>query len=284
MRSQHVLVFSVIGLLACGGAALPPPELTQARTTYGRTTNGPAAQLAPEQVLAARSALDHAEASFKEHGNNDDTRTLAYVAQRRSEIARSAARAASYERDIRQAARDLAAVEAERLQRGERLPRDTNEALAFTARELERERQAGEEARHHAEEQVDELHRVGHVKREGIGFTVTLSAPENFEDEATTLTDAGASRLDAIAVAIERSAAGAPVTIESHADTANGGDAHDRLLAQKRADVIAAYLATHGVPRQRIKAVGMSPRHFDPASPDALSHGLDRRIEIIVGR
>jgi len=36
---------------------MPPPELSAARTAYGRATNSPAAQYVPEQVLAARFGL-----------------------------------------------------------------------------------------------------------------------------------------------------------------------------------------------------------------------------------
>jgi outer membrane protein OmpA-like peptidoglycan-associated protein len=272
-------------LVACGGAALPPPELTSARTAYGQATNGPASQYAPEQVLAARDALDRAEASWKKHGNSEDTRTLAYVAKQKAEIARSAGRAAQQEHNIQDAARELGTVEADQLKRGTRLPRDTNEALAFTESELQRERMAQTQTERQSEERVDDLRHVAHVRRTPTGFIVTLSAPENFADgdDSTTLDDAAASRLDAIAVAIERSAPGAPVVVESRADTANRGDAHDQFVAQKRADVVAAYLATHGVARERIKAVGLPPHHYAKSSPEYYTHGLERRIEILVG-
>lgn len=272
-------------LVACGGAALPPPELSAARTAYGQATNSPASQYAPEQVLAARNALDRAEASWKKHGNSEDTRTLAYIAHRKAEIARSAGRIGAEEHSIQEAAHELGSVEADQLKRGARLPRDTGEALAFTANELQRERISRVESEQKAEEKVDDLHHVGRVRRTPSGFIVTLSAPENFTDgdESTTLSDAAASRLDAIAVAIERNAPGALVTIESRADTANRGDAADRAIAQKRADVIAAYLATHGVPRERIKPVGLPPFHYDKSSPEYWTHGLERRVDIIVG-
>ena len=100
---------------------MPPTELTAARTAYGTTTNGPASQLAPQAVLEARGALDRAEASFKENGDTPETRTLAYVAERKAEIARSHGRMAQHERDIRTAARDLSAVEQETLADGKRL-------------------------------------------------------------------------------------------------------------------------------------------------------------------
>ncbi|HEY2368717.1 MAG TPA: DUF4398 domain-containing protein [Polyangiaceae bacterium] len=269
-----------VSLTACGAAKIPPAELSAARDAYGRTTNGPASQLAPQAVLEARGALDRAEASFKTNGDTPETRTLAYVAARKAEIARSAGRIAEHEREIRAAGKDLALAEEQTLDDGRRLPRSTSEALSFTANALQRERVARAQMDRATEETIDELHHVARLKRTPTGFMVTLSAPQMFEGD--TLSDAAASRLDSIAVAIAKSAPGATVTIESHADTDNMGDQWDKGVAQKRADTIAAYLATHGVPRATIKPVGLPPRHVDRNAADYYIRGLDRRIEIIV--
>jgi outer membrane protein OmpA-like peptidoglycan-associated protein len=269
----------LVSLTACGAATVPPAELSAARDAYGRTTNGPASQLAPQAVLEARGALDRAETSFKKSGDTPETRTLAYVAARKAEIARSAGRIALHEREIRDAGKDLASVEEETLEDGRRLPRTTSEALAFTANALQRERVARAELDRATEEKVDELHHVARLRRTPTGFIVTLSAPELFEGDA--LSDEAASRLDSIAVAIAQTT-GANVTIESHADTSDRGDLLDKAVAQKRADTIAAYLATHGVPRANIKPVGLPPKHVDRNAADYFIRGLDRRIEIIV--
>ncbi|HEX4516041.1 MAG TPA: DUF4398 domain-containing protein [Polyangiaceae bacterium] len=276
MNAKLLLLLSVT---ACGAAKIPPAELSAARDAYGRTTNGPASQLAPQAVLEARGALDRAETSFKKSGDTPETRTLAYVAARKAEIARSAGRIALHEREIRDAGKDLASVEEEALEDGRRLPRTTSEALAFTANALQRERVARAELDRATEEKVDELHHVARLRRTPTGFVVTLAAPELFEGDA--LSDAAASRLDSIAVAIAQTT-GANVTIESHADTSDRGDLLDKAVAQKRADTIAAYLATHGVPRASIKPVGLPPKHVDRNAADYFIRGLDRRIEIIV--
>jgi len=270
----------LVSLTACGAAQIPPAELSAARDAYGRTTNGPASQLAPQAVLEARGALDRAEASFKASGDTPETRTLAYVAARKAEIARSAGRIAVHEREIREAGKDLAVVEEQQLEDGRRLPRTTSEALAFTANALQRERVARAEVDRATEDTIDELHHVARLKRTPTGFMVILAAPAMFDGDS--LTDAAASRLDSIAVAIAKSSPGAKVTIESHADTDNMGDQWDKAVAQKRADTIAAYLATHGVPRDTIKPVGLPPRHVDRNAADYFIRGLDRRIEIIV--
>jgi outer membrane protein OmpA-like peptidoglycan-associated protein len=275
--NPKLLVF--VSLTACGAAKIPPAELNAARDAYGRTTNSPASQLAPVAVLEARGALDRAEASFQKNGDTPETQTLAYIAARKAEIARSAGRIAVHEREIRDAGKDLAFVEEQTLEEGRRLPRTTSEALAFTASALQRERIARAEIDRAAEESIDELHHVAHIKRTPTGFMVTLSAPAIFD--ADSLTDEAASQLDAIAVAIAKQP-GATVTIESHADTNDMGDAWDKGVAQKHADTIAAYFATHGVARASVKPVGLPPRHVDHNSADYYLRGLDRRIQIIV--
>jgi len=276
--NAKLLVF--VSLTACGAAKIPPVELSAARDAYGRTTNGPASQLAPQAVLEARGALDRAEASFKTNGDTPETRTLAYVAERKAEIARSAGRIAVHERDIRDAGKELASAEQETLEDGRRLPRTTSEALAFTASALQRERVARAEMDRATEDTIDELHHVARLKRTPTGFKVTLSAPAMFD--GNSLNDDAAAKLDSIAVAIAKTQPGATVTIESHADTADMGDAFDRGMAQIHANTVAAYLATHGVPRETIKAVGLPPRHVDRSAADYYIRGLDRRIEIIV--
>ena len=278
MNAKLLLVVS-LSLTACGAAKIPPPELGAARDAYGRTTNGPASQLAPEAVLEARGALDRAEASFKKNGDTPETRTLAYVAARKAEIARSAGRIAMHERDIRAAGKEIASAEEQALEDGKRLPRTTSEALAFTANALQRERVARAEMDRATEETIDELHHVAHLKRTPTGFMVTLTTPGMFDGDS--LTDAAAARLDSIAVAIAKEP-GAAVRIESHADTENMGDLWDKGVAQKHADKIAAYLATHGVPRDTIKPVGFAPKHVDRNAADYFIRGLDHRIEIIV--
>src|SRR3954465_6893704 len=74
-------------LLACGGAAVAPQELLDARSAYAEAAKGPAADLAPAQLDTAKQSLDGAQKSFDEDGASQKTKDLAYVAQRSAEIA-----------------------------------------------------------------------------------------------------------------------------------------------------------------------------------------------------
>src|SRR6185503_16933918 len=79
-------------LAACVGACAStqaPQELSDARSAYLRaqTPGGPAAQFKPDQVHEAKVALDKAEQSFLDDPKEQKTRDLAYVAQRKAELA-----------------------------------------------------------------------------------------------------------------------------------------------------------------------------------------------------
>src|SRR3954468_10485487 len=64
-----------------------PQELVDARSAYLHAQSGPASQYTPDQVHEAKVALDKAEQSFVDEPSNQKTRDLAYIAQRRAELA-----------------------------------------------------------------------------------------------------------------------------------------------------------------------------------------------------
>src|SRR5712671_4067083 len=62
-------------------------ELVDARNTYAHASDGPAAHLAPEEMRKAKSALADAELSHSKDPKSFRTRDLAYVAQRKAQLA-----------------------------------------------------------------------------------------------------------------------------------------------------------------------------------------------------
>lgn len=82
----------LLGLIACaalmyGCAANVPTELLGARLAYKSASAGPAAQLAPAELHKAQEALAQAEKSFSADAKSFRTLDLAYVAQRKAEMA-----------------------------------------------------------------------------------------------------------------------------------------------------------------------------------------------------
>ena len=236
--------------------------------------------LAPVQMDRARAAL----AALKEGGRGDRPH-LAYVAERRIEIARLTAEAVAAEndrvalqqdnnrlqldaarRDAAQARREL---EQQRLQaqiRAEEAERLAREAEAARA-ENEQSTQAAEAARAEAAQArriADAQAKAAALARkeaELAGGSTASAAPKaapakrrmtlgdsSFVAGQSTLSDAGSGRIGA-AVDFINAAPGAKVHIEATA-------AGDRSLATARAQTIRDALIGAGVAANRIEAVG----------------------------
>lgn len=101
-----------------------------------------------------------------------------------------------------------------------------------------------------------------------------------FVTNSADLTPGAKSALDVLAAAMKSDKlASVKFVIEGHADP-RGGDELNLKLSQARADSVLAYLTgTHGLPAERVKAVGkgssalMNPG--DPAAPE------NRRVTIV---
>jgi len=84
-RSLLAIATCAAVLYGCAGSV--PSELADARLAYQTANAGPAAQHAPAELHKAKEALDQAELSFSDDSGSYQTRDLAYVAQRRAQMA-----------------------------------------------------------------------------------------------------------------------------------------------------------------------------------------------------
>jgi hypothetical protein len=89
-----VLMTIVLGLGSGCAATQIPQELTAARSAYARVQPArvppqsmTGVQFDPDEVHAAKVALDKAEASFLDSPSAEETRDLAYVALKKAELA-----------------------------------------------------------------------------------------------------------------------------------------------------------------------------------------------------
>src|SRR5215471_4269410 len=91
MTTRHVAKLLTI-LAALGGCATAPPkELVDARAAYNRASTSRAADLKPAELHKARESLLAAETAFKNDGDTAHTRDMAYVAQRKAQLAEALA-------------------------------------------------------------------------------------------------------------------------------------------------------------------------------------------------
>jgi outer membrane protein OmpA-like peptidoglycan-associated protein len=116
-------------------------------------------------------------------------------------------------------------------------------------------------------------------RRDARGEVFTL-AGDAFTSGRATLTSSAAASLRVLGAYLQAGPA-ANVVIEGHTDGQGEADANLRL-SQQRADAVAAALASAGVPRNRIRAVGRGESDLVADDATAAGRARNRRVEIVV--
>jgi outer membrane protein OmpA-like peptidoglycan-associated protein len=293
IRHQHAKLSSsafVLSVLAFGCASTPAPtELLEARSAYIRAESGIAAQYKPDQLHEAKVALDRAEKAYADSPGRQSTRDLAYVAERRAELAEVQARdskaaqdKAKAEQDLQRATQtQLAQTRAQLSATGQSLA-GAQQQLAGKEEQLKTEKAARAEAEKRARESMDKLAATaaGSVKQESRGTVITISGNVLFASGKTTLLPGAQDKLALVADAL-KDQEGKQIVVEGHTDT-QGSDASNQELSQGRAQAVRDFLVSRGVAADRIRAQGLGSTRpvADNKSPEG--RASNRRVEIIV--
>ena len=282
---------TLVGIvLAIGCASAPTPrELSDARSAYFKAEQGVAPMLKPDQLHEAKVALDRAEKSYADDPGAQKTRDLAYVAERRAEIADVQARDAKAAQDKAQAEQDLQRFTQSQLSQtrqqlnaaGKQLA-GTEQRLAGTQEQLSAERTARAEADKRAKDALDKLAVVSAaaVKQEPRGTVITIPSGVLFTTGKSMLLPGAQSKLGAVADAL-KDQDDRKIVVEGHTDS-TGSDAMNQELSMARAQSVRDFLTSHGVPADRIIAQGFGSSRpvADNKSPEGRAN--NRRVEIIV--
>lgn len=273
-------------LAACVGAcasAQTPQELNDARSAYLRVQapGAAAARFKPDQVHEAKVALDKAEASFRDDPKDQKTRDLAYIAQRKAEIAEASganeearAQLAQAEQTAKQATKGQLAAAGEMLA-------SASQRLAATQQQLEAEKKAHAEADARAKEAMNKLAAAGSkVSEESRGTVITMSGQVLFASGKDVLLPGAQEKLSQVADAL-KDQTDHRILVEGHTDS-QGSDTFNQALSERRAQAVAAFLVSHGVPQSQIRAEGIGEAR--PVADNASAEGRanNRRVEIIV--
>lgn len=315
MTHPHLLILLVATNLLTGCAATLPSELASARTAYLSASEGPAASLVPAELHKARESLALAEAAFKDDPRGYHTRDLAYVAQRKAELAQALAVSAAAQRNAAvansqyQATQDaimldtrsqlgaaqssltssqvaaarsadqLAASQAEAARTAGQLTA-SEYAGAETAAQLAASESGRADAEARASAAMAALARLAAVREESRGLVITLSGSVLFRSDEATLLPEASSRLGDVADALAGSRDRA-LLVEGHTDS-QGSEAHNQDLAQRRAEAVRAFLIERGSEPSRTRAVGIGEAR--PIADNATAEGRanNRRVEIIL--
>jgi outer membrane protein OmpA-like peptidoglycan-associated protein len=289
--SFATMVMASIGLAAC--AHNPPQELVDARAEYQRASSGPAQQYRPDEVHKAWSALQAAESSFSSDPDSGKTRDLAYIAERKSQLAEALASAAVAEKVKGDAQNALEQKNAQNAQRTQQQLGQTKEALSETQKQLNEAQQATQQtaaqlaqeqqARAAAEAQAkqanDALSALA-AKEEARGMVITLSGSVLFASNQSVLLPEAQTQLNQVADALLQSKEH-PVLIEGHTDS-RGSAGSNMALSQRRAEAVRDYLVSRGYPSDKVTARGIGPDRPIASNDTAEGRANNRRVEIVV--
>ena len=292
---------SVLLLCAAACAHAAPKELVDARAAWRHASAGPTEALAPADLHKASVALDQAERAFRDEPTAQRTSDLAYVAERKAQLAEASAlliqhnrnKAAAEEafsarqaRDQRETKEQLLRAQENLVVGGRQHERDTDKLNLERVARIDAELKAAsaEQKSSDAEAKSAELEgrltQLAAFKAEERGLVLTLSGSVLFTSDQATLLPAAESRLDQIAEALlssgERS-----LLVEGYTD-ARGQDAHNLALSQRRADSVRSYIVSRGYPGERIRASGEGKRRPIASNGSAEGRANNRRVEIII--
>ncbi len=307
------LAVAVSGVTAC--AAVVPAELRDARDAYDRSSRGPAAQYKPAELHTAHEALLAAEKAWHDDATGYRTLDLAYVAQRKAEMADGLASIAQEEKSKVQAQGDLAnaqtklaentkaelartkgdlsrtrndlqttqvtaAVVAGQLTAEQLARRDADTRAAAANTQLTVEQQKRQDAERRAVDAQGALSRLAAVKQEERGLVITLSGSVLFRSDEAILLPEARQRLDQVADALletkERT-----LVVEGHTDS-QGSVAHNNDLSQRRAAAVRDYLSGRGYPSAQTSAIGYGSQRPVANNKSAEGRANNRRVEIVM--
>lgn len=279
-RLLRILDVRTLGLCACAAAAAacgssaPTRELVDARRAYNVAEVSPAAQLRPDKLLTARQALSLAEAAHKNDPGSEAEAHLAYLAERKAQLAVADAEIAAAKNN------EVKADEAYREQL-QRAASGNQAQLQSTRQELESERAARTAAEARTAEALKSLAQVASVNEEQRGTVITLSGSVLFPSGNDQLSSLARQSLDRVATILTEQPGEKPISIEGYTDS-RGGDAFNQQLSQKRADAVRSYLVSRGLPAERVQAVGRG--EASPIASNDTSEGRanNRRVEIVI--
>lgn len=265
-----VLLASLSALLmACGGPAIPPQELNDARAAYAEAAKGPAADLAPAQLDTAKQSLDAAQRSFDEDGPSQKTKDLAYVAQRRAEIAGAEGGREKADRKRAASDKDFKNAQIQGLENYQK----TKEALAS-------EKAARVEAERKAAAAMASLNEIAKVKEETRGVVITLSGSVLFATGKSDLLPIAKDKLNQVAKALTDQGFKA-IVVQGYTDSVGSASDND-ALSLRRAQSVRDYLVSKGVPSEKATAEGKGANNPVASNSSADGRAENRRVEIVV--
>lgn len=272
------------------GCSTTPLALEQARQNYQRMERDPQiSQNAPVASYEASQALRRTEEEWEKNRNVDEVSHLAYLTDKRIEIARETAQQKVAETEAQQLKQEREKVllesrtrEADRAkQLAESRAREAQqaqqeaEARARETQEAQRRAQAATNRAEDLEKRFAELQ----AKQTKRGFELTLN-DVLFEFDKANLKPGATRSLTNVAQFLRENPE-RQITIEGYTDNV-GSDAYNRELSQRRADSVRDFLVQSGISADRITARGLGEEYPVASNDTQAGRQQNRRVQIII--
>lgn len=273
-------IASIVAVVAGCASTGPTTELVDARRAYEQARLSNAATFSPDKLLTAKQALDRAEAAHNDDAGSAQEKHLAYVAQRRAELASVYG---SYEKDRR----THSAAQVTYRQRQDEMLKSSDASLesarkeiASSRQELGAEKDARQKAEQRAQAAIASLDKIAQVKEEARGMVITLQGSVLFVTGKSELLPLAKERLTEVATALKETD-GQMAVVEGYTDSTGSDDANMKL-SQARADAVREYLISQGLKAEMIRAVGRGEASPVASNDTAEGRANNRRVEIVI--
>lgn len=247
MRSHLTLptcLAASVLLVACASNE-PHPQLEQVRSQVTELQNDPGAQRhAAIETEDARKALNQADFAFREGAKDNEVEHLAYLAERRVELAR--------------------------------------QTIALRETEQQLEGVSEDRARTRLEARDQEIRRLQeqlNAKQTDRGSVVTFGSVL-FDHDKADLKPAANSEIRKLARFLQEHPE-RKVLIEGFTDS-TGSASYNMQLSQTRADSVRHALVREGVDPSRIQTIGLGEAHPVSDNSTAASRAMNRRVEVTI--
>lgn len=281
LNIRAALAVLLVGFGSACATVKPTEQLVSARAAYEDASKNDATAERPDEMVDAKRALEAAEAAHREDPGSAEERHLAYLAERRAQLAIARGKTASYERTRAAKREQLLQNAKQNAEQSRSQLTETRRSLNEKEQALAEERAMRKQAEAKAAAALQDLQEVAMVKEESRGYVITLSGSVLFAPGKSELMQTAERRLTQVADALKKQGDDANIVIEGHTDS-RGSSSYNEQLSLDRAKSVQTYLLSQGIDAGRLSAIGAGEN--DPVASNDTPEGRanNRRVEIIV--
>lgn len=285
MKSNRYLPMTMIAVAILAGCSSIPQNsaLSQAQATYDNARSNPqVVSLASVQLKDAGESLNQAEQALSK-GDSDATVThLAYIAQRKAEIAQEIAQGKADEAIVTNSGAKLDQMELEanateiakakqKIATAQETAHQQTAALAAANAQAEKDQAL-------ISQQQAKLEALN-AKKTARGMVITLGNVL-FSTDKARLASGGVRNVEKLGEFLQQYPK-YNVLVEGYTDS-TGSDALNQALSRRRADAVRAVLLGMGISSDRVTARGYGKEFPVATNKTAAGRQLNRRVEIVL--